>query len=275
MKDSTEELSPDTRIKLNDGNEIPLIGLGTWGIGGKSCYKTILEALDIGYRLIDTAPMYLNEEEIGRAMRDSGIDRDEIIITTKVASADMGYESTIRACHNSLRRLGVEQIDLYLIHWPSAGRNIKTWEAMEELRSQGLVRSIGVSNYTSNLLNDLLSSGGPIPAVNQIEANPFIYDIELAKYCADNRIHIEAYSPLTRGYCLQEKKLLQIANAYGRSPAQILLRWSIQRGLTVIPKSATTTHLRENFDIFDFEIYLGDMNKLDTLNTVSSMLDWR
>ena len=273
MNDAAVKPSPDARAALNDGNRMPLIGLGTWGLEGETCYRAVREALNIGYRLIDTATMYHNEEEIGRAVRDSGIDRDEVFLTTKVASADMGYESTIKACKGSLARLGVDQIDLYLIHWPSVGKNIETWKTMEELRSRGLVRSIGVSNFTSDMMDELLLSGAPVPAVNQIEINPFVYDAEMARYCAGKRIHLEAYSPLTRGNCLQEREILQIANAYERSPAQVLLRWALQKGLTAIPKASTRDHLRENFNIFDFELYFGDMAKLDALNTVTCMID--
>ncbi|KQM10970.1 hypothetical protein AOA80_10945 [Methanomassiliicoccales archaeon RumEn M1] len=258
---------------LNDGNSIPLIGLGTWGLEGEACYRAVREALRIGYRLIDTAPMYRNEREIGRAMRDSGLDRDEVFLTTKVASADMGYESTMNACQASLDRLGVDQIDLYLIHWPSVGKDLETWRAMEELRSRGLVRSIGVSNFTTAMMDELLDHGSVVPAVDQVEINPFVYDEELARYCSDKGIHLEAYSPLTRGNCLQEKEVLQIANAYQRSPAQVLLRWALQKGLTAIPKATTPAHLQENFDIFDFELYFGDIAKLDALNTVSCLMD--
>jgi diketogulonate reductase-like aldo/keto reductase len=267
------ELSPDARVELNDGNSMPLIGLGTWGLRGETCYRAVREALDIGYRLIDTAPLYHNEEEIGRALRDSGIDRDEVFLTTKVGTSDMGYESAIRACQDSLGRLGVDQVDLYLIHWPSEGKNLDTWKALEQLRSRGLVRSIGVSNFTVPMLDELLFSARVVPAVNQIEINPFVYDRELVRFCSDNRIHLEAYSPLTRGNCLQEKEVLQIANAYERSPAQILLRWALQKGLTVIPKATSSAHLRENYNIFDFELYFGDMDKLDALNTVNCLID--
>lgn len=273
MNNAALDPPPDARAMLNDGNRMPLIGMGTWGLGGENCYRAVREALSIGYRLIDTATMYHNEEEIGRAVRDSGIDRDEVFITTKVASADMGYENTIKACKDSLAHLGVDQIDLYLIHWPSAGKNLETWKSMEELRSRGLVRSIGVSNFTSDMLEELLLSGATVPAVNQVEINPFIYDEELVRYCSDKHIHLEAYSPLTRGNCLQEKEVLEIATAYERSPAQIMLRWALQKGLTAIPKASTRDHLRENFDIFDFELYFGDMAKLDALNTATCMID--
>jgi diketogulonate reductase-like aldo/keto reductase len=206
-------------------------------------------------------------------MRDSGIGRDEVFITTKVASADMGHDSTLKACQDSLARLGVDRIDLYLIHWPSGGRNLETWRALEELRSHGLVASIGVSNYTTDLLDELQRAGAAVPAVNQIEISPFVFDLDLARYCSDKRIHLEAYSPLTRGNCLQEREVLQIANAYERSSAQIMLRWALQKGLTAIPKASTLDHLRENFNIFDFELYFGDMAKLDALNSATCMID--
>jgi diketogulonate reductase-like aldo/keto reductase len=273
MNDSYAELAPERRITLNDGNEMPVIGLGTWGLDGEACYHTVLEALRIGYRLIDTASMYGNEGEIGRAVRDSGLGRSEVFITTKVATSEQGHEGTLAACQASLERLQVSQIDLYLIHWPTVGKDRDTWRAMEELRSSGLVRSIGVSNFAIPRLEEIMRPGAAVPAVNQIEMSPFAYDRDVVRYCSEKGIRMEAYSPLTRGACLQEKELLQIASAYERSPAQVLLRWALQKGFTVIPKASSTDHLRENLSVFDFELYFGDMAKLDALNTTGGMID--
>lgn len=273
MNDSQQELVPERRATLNDGNGMPIIGMGTWELEGEACYRAVLEALRIGYRLIDTASMYHNEEEIGRAVRDSGLDRDEVFITTKVGTAEQGYEGTKAACRASLDRLGMDHVDLYLIHWPTVGRNRETWRAMEELRSLGMVRSIGVSNFTIPMLDEIMRPGAAVPAVNQIELSPFSYDTDVIRYCTEKGIRLEAYSPLTRGACLQEKALLQIASGYGRSPAQVLLRWALQKGFTVIPKASSPDHLQENFNVFDFELYFGDMAKLDALNTMNCMFD--
>mgnify|MGYP005834193101 CR=1 FL=1 len=267
------DLDPTSKIRLNNGVPMPVLGLGTWGMTGEKCYRAVRTALDMGYRLIDTASLYRNEEEVGRAVRDSGVSREEVFITTKVASWEQGYDGTMAAFKGSLKRLGLDHIDLYLVHWPVAGRSADTWRAMEALLSEGRCRAIGVSNYSIELLKDLAKGATTPPAVNQIEFNPFVFDRELVRYCKENKILVEAYSPLTRGNCLQEKTLLEIAHGYGRSPAQILLRWSLQRGAAVIPKASTVDHLKENFSVFDFELYDGDMDKLDELDTTSCLID--
>lgn len=267
------KLAQNSRVRLNNGTRMPLLGLGTWGLDGERCYQVVREALDMGYRLIDTATMYRNEDEIGQAFRDSGLRRNQVFITTKVASWEQGYEGTLAACRGSLERLGVRTIDLYLIHWPVAGKNLDTWRAMEELLSQGRCRAIGVSNFSVPQLEEIKENGNMLPAVNQIELNPFVYDREVLSYCAENGIQVIAYSPLTRGSCLQEKALLQIAQAYRKSPAQVLLRWGLQKGVAVIPKASSNEHLRENLDVFDFELYNGDMAKLDALDTIGCLID--
>lgn len=267
------DLSPKFCIQLNNEVRMPIMGLGTWGLEGEQCYRVVKCALQMGYRLIDTASMYGNEAEIGRAFRDSGLSRDDVFITTKVASKDQGYEETLAACQASLDHLGLSFVDLYMIHWPVVGKNIDTWKAMEELFSKGKCRAIGVSNFSIPLIEEIKRREMVLPAVNQIEFNPFVYEREMFNYCAENGIHIEAYSPLTRGICLQDKTLLGVAHAYGKSPAQILLRWALQKGVTVIPKATSVKHLKENLDIFDFELYFGDMDKLDALSMAQCLID--
>jgi len=267
------KLTPAQRVRLNNGTRMPLLGLGTWGLDGDRCYRTVREALSLGYRHIDTATMYRNEEEVGRAVRDSGLRRNQVFITTKVASWEQGYEGTLDACRGSLQRLGVEAIDLYLIHWPVAGKNVDTWRAMEELLAKGRCRAIGVSNFSIPQLEELMEKGTVVPAVNQIELNPFVYDREMLDFCDRNGIQVIAYSPLTRGTCLQERTLLEVAQAYRKSAAQVLLRWALQKGVAVIPKASSVEHLRENRDVFDFELYNGDMDKLDALDTIGCIID--
>ncbi|MGV8151134.1 MAG: aldo/keto reductase [Candidatus Woesearchaeota archaeon] len=261
-------LSIDSRLKLNDGNMIPLLGFGTWQIpDGAPVEECVLTALKCGYRLVDTARIYDNERGVGNAVRRaiaSGIKREDIFVTTKLWNSD--YNDPEKAFNESLKRLGLEYIDLYLLHWPVIGKRVKTWKVLEELKNTGKVRSIGVSNFTISQLKELIDNSRIIPAVNQVEFSPWLYQKELLDFCKEHNIVLEAYSPLTRGRMLNNPILVNIAKKYLRSPAQIILRWAIQQDIVVIPKSLDPIKIKENSQLYDFEITNSDMNTLNSLN---------
>jgi diketogulonate reductase-like aldo/keto reductase len=260
-------LTLQSKRKLNNGVEIPLLGLGVYqSPPGRITQEVVTFALKVGYRLIDTASLYGNERDVGRAVRESGIQRDEIFVTTKLWNSDHGYESTIRAFQKSLGLLGLDYVDLYLIHWPVPDVRKESWRAMELLQSKGMCRAIGVSNYTIRHLEEVLRKSTVAPAVNQVEFNPFLYQKELLHFCTGEGIQLEAYSPLTRGVRLDHPTISAIAKGYSRTPAQIMIRWSLQRGLVVIPKSIRKDRISENSQVFDFEISADDMNDLDSLS---------
>jgi diketogulonate reductase-like aldo/keto reductase len=258
-------LTIDSTTTLNNGVEMPLLGFGTWQIRGESVVRAIEWALEDGYRLIDTAAMYGNERGVGRAVRASGLPREELFVTTKLWNDSHGYDPALRAFDESMERLGLDYVDLYLIHWP-AGRRAETWRALEKVYRQGRAKAIGVSNYTIRHLEDLLSTAEVIPTVNQVEFHPWLYQNELLDYCREHEIQLEAYSPLTKGERLGNPKLVEIAEAYGKDPAQILIRWALQHDVVVIPKSDDRDHIRENANVFDFEITEEDMCRLDDLD---------
>jgi diketogulonate reductase-like aldo/keto reductase len=260
------ELKIDSKIKLNNGIEIPIFGLGTWGLSGKDAYQVVLWALDIGYRLIDTAMIYGNEREIGNALKNTNLSREQIFITTKVWNSDQGYDNTLKAFEKSLKRLKLDYIDLYLIHWPATPLKNESWKALEKLYEKGKTRSIGVSNFTIRHIKELLEFSSTIPAVNQFEISPFLYQNELIKFCQDKGIVVEAYSPLTRGRRLDNDILQTLSKKYKKTSAQILLRWGLQHNIVEIPKSGSKQHLKENADIFDFNINKNDIGALDNLN---------
>ena len=262
-----ENITIDTIITLNNRIKIPMFGLGTYlNDNGKQTIDSILYALEIGYRHIDTAAMYENEKEVGIAIRESGIPRDEIFITTKLWNSDHGYENTFKAFHCSLDLLGLDYINLYVIHWPVENLRLESWRALEKLYNEGLCKSIGISNYMERHLDELLNNSFVIPVVNQVEFSPFLYLKELQNYCELKGIALESYSPLTKGHKLNNLKLIDIACRYNKSTSQILIRWCLQKGVIVIPKSSQKQHIKENADIFDFNISEVDMNKLDNLN---------
>jgi methylglyoxal/glyoxal reductase len=260
-------LSLQSKVKLANGVEIPRLGLGVYQSSpGRTTQNAVKYALSIGYRHVDTASLYGNEEDVGIALRESGLDRDEVFITTKVWNSEQGYDSTLRACEGSLRRLGFTYIDLYLIHWPVPTLSNETWRAMVQLYQESKVRAIGVSNYDIQDLKELLVNFDIAPVVNQVEFHPFLYQQNLLEFCEKNRIQVEAYSPLTRGERLTHPKLSKIAKKYGKTSAQILIRWSLQHGLIAIPKSIHEERIRENCEIFDFQLKPEDMELLDSLN---------
>lgn len=256
----------NTTITLNNGVQMPVLGLGTWQITGGLIEQTIVSALNICYRHIDTAAAYHNETGIGKALKRNGIPREDIFITTKVWNSDHGYHKTIAACEKSLQNLGLAYVDLYLIHWPVGNSYIETWTAMEELLASGKCRAIGVSNFTVRHLDTLMKQSSTTPAVNQVEFSPYLYQKELLNYCNSKKIQMEAYSPLTRGNKLDNPALSVIADKYGKSTAQVLIRWSLQSGLVVIPKASSLKHLKENAAVFDFELSKEDMETMNSFD---------
>ena len=245
---------------------MPVIGFGTWQLYGEKAEKSALCALKNGYRLIDTASIYENEKEVGSAIVKSGIPRDEVFITTKLWPAEQGYQSTLAACERSLKLLNLSYIDLYLIHWHIQELIDETWNAMETLLKQGKCRAIGVSNYTASQLEYLITKTSVIPSVNQIEFSPYLHQKGLLEFCQIHKIQLESYSPLTRRIKLTDPKLVCIAMKYQKSPAQILIRWAMQKGLIPIPKSSREDKIHENIDVFDFNISENDISILDLFN---------
>lgn len=253
--------------RLNSGTEMPVLGLGVYQTPpGRMTREAIKFALEIGYRHIDTASLYGNEEDVGEAVRKSGLPRDQVFVTTKLWNSDHGYDSALRACEGSLRRLGLGYIDLYLIHWPVPELRGETWKALVELKRRGACRAIGVSNYTIDHLDEVLRDSDTPPAVDQVEFNPFLYQRDLLRYCERKGIQLEAYSPLTRGYRLRHPVIVEVARRYSKSPAQVMIRWGLQHELVVIPKSVRPERIKENGEVFDFEISTGDMARLDSVN---------
>ena len=252
---------------LNDGHKIPVVGLGTWkSEPGEATYKAVLDSINAGYRHIDTARAYDNETDVGRAVKDSDIGRENLFITTKLWNKDQGYDTAIEACEKSLARLSCDYIDLYLIHWPLKGKRNDSWKAFIELQLRGLCRSIGVSNFTIDHLIELEDKFGIIPAANQVEFHPYHYQKELLEYCNSKNIVIEAYSPLVHAKRMDEPRLVSISEEMGKTPAQILIRWAMQRGMVVLPKSVNQGRIVENFSVFDFEISDSLMKRLDDLD---------
>ncbi|MFO8018938.1 MAG: aldo/keto reductase [Promethearchaeia archaeon] len=265
-------LSIESKWELNNGVDMPIFGLGTWLLTGKEVQDSVKWALDAGYRLIDTATIYGNERQIGKALKEYGIPREDIFITTKVWNSDQGYNSTLKAFESSLRKLQTDYIDLYLIHWPVSKR-LDTWKALEKLYEEGKTRAIGVSNFTIRHLQELFKESETVPAINQFEFSPFLYNKDLLEFCADNQIQLEAYSPLARGRKFDNPILQSIAKKYDKYPAQIMLRWGLQHNIIEIPKSSNRSHIKENAEIFDFELTAEDMRQLDDLNEDFSVVD--
>ena len=227
---------------------------------------TVRYALELGYRHIDTAKIYGNEIDVGIAVRESRINREEIFIITKLWNSDQGYDKTLSAFENSLQRLGLSYVDLYLIHWPVQGKILETWKAMIKILKVGKARAIGVSNYSIAELKETIQISDIIPAINQVEFHPFLYQKDLLDFCKNNRIQIESYSPLTRGKKLNHPLVKAISNRYGKTTAQILIKWNLQHGLVVIPKSIHENRILENSQVFDFRIEEKDMEALNSLN---------
>jgi methylglyoxal/glyoxal reductase len=259
-------------IKLNNGMQMPVVGLGLWRAADTE--QVVLWALETGYRLIDTASIYGNEKETGNAIRNCAISRNDIFATTKVWPDEQGYKQTLAAIDNSLSRMKLDHVDLYLVHWPvpSKSKREETWKAMEEIYISGKSKSIGVSNYTIELLEEMKQYSKIPPAVDQIEFHPFWYRKELMEYCHKNNIAVEDYCPLARARKLQDERITSIAKKHSKSNAQVILRWALQHGNIVIPKSSHKERLKENINVFDFELSDDDMTKLDALNENYSLV---
>ncbi len=258
-------------IKLNDGNSIPQLGFGVWRITDEEAVASVSTALETGYRHIDTAAIYKNEEGVGRAIRDSGIARKDIFLTTKVWNDDQGYDATLKAFDASASRLGTDYFDLYLIHWPMPNKDLfpATWKALIKLREEGRVKSIGVSNFRTADLRRLERESDIVPAVNQIELHPYFQQDELRQYHQQHNIATEAWSPLGQGKILDNPVLKTIAEKHNKSVAQIILRWHLDIGNIIIPKSVTPERIRENFAVTDFKLSGTEhdaINKLDAVD---------
>jgi diketogulonate reductase-like aldo/keto reductase len=277
-------------VVLNNEMQMPAVGLGVYQVApGRETEEAVTFALKSGYRLIDTARYYENEESVGRAIRASGIPRAQLFVTTKLWNRDHGFDQTLRAFDESLRKLGLDYLDLYLIHWPvatprwqnwktleaildrfrgpaSRPLRIESWRAMEQIADESRCRAIGVSNYTIRHLEELLCACKVVPAVNQVEFTPFLYQQELMSFCRSNDVQLEAYSPLTRGQRLMHPVVAGLADKYQRSSAQILIRWALQHEVVAIPKATSRSHIQENLAVFDFSISARDMETLDGLN---------
>ena len=263
---------------LNNGVKMPILGFGVYQVtNAEVCKRSIYEALRTGYRLIDTAAAYLNEDAVGKAIKRSGVTRDELFVTTKLWIQDAGYESAKAAFEKSLRRLQLDYLDLYLIHQPF-GDIYGSWRAMEELYREGRIRAIGVSNFQPDRVMDLIMHNKVIPAVDQIETHPFCQQIETQKFLKENNVQIESWGPFAEGKnnIFKKELLLSLAKKHGKTVAQVILRWLIQREVVVIPKSVHKERIVENFNVFDFELSREDMDAIATLDMkVSSFLDHR
>ncbi len=252
---------------LADGHSIPILGFGLYLVTpGKESEQSIRWALEAGYRHFDTAAFYANEVDLGAVINEYGIPRNELFITTKLWNTDHGYKEAQKAFDVSLNNLGLEYVDLYLIHFPVANKRSESWRALIDIKKQGRAKSIGVSNYTIKHLKELLQQFEEIPVINQVEFHPFLYQKELHEYCEKNGIQLEAYSPLTRGKKLNDATIRDMANKYNKTPAQIMLRWCIEHQIIPLVKSSSKDRIIENMQIFDFEIKANDLLKLDELN---------
>jgi diketogulonate reductase-like aldo/keto reductase len=254
-------------VEIAPGVAMNRLGLGTYRADeGPDVEGEVVSGLELGYRLIDTAALYRNEASIARAIASTGIARDELFVTTKLWNTDQGYESALHAFDASVMRLGVEYVDLYLIHWPVPGTMRETWRAMEEILASGRTRAIGVCNFLSHHLEDLLGFAKTPPAVDQFEHHPRLQQPELVSYCDDHAITVQAWAPVMRGRVLLIPELVQIAQAHGKTPAQVSIRWILQRGITTIPKSIHPNRLKENAEVYDFELTSEEMAIIESLD---------
>jgi diketogulonate reductase-like aldo/keto reductase len=262
-----QDFKINSAFKLHNGVEMPCLGLGVFKAqDGDEVVNAVQGAIDTGYRHIDTAAIYRNEKGVGKGIKNSGIDRKNIFLTSKVWNADQGYDSTIKALQTSLGKLGTDYLDLYLVHWPVKGKYKETWRAMEKLYSEGKVRAIGVSNFMQHHLEDIIRDASIVPMVNQMEFHPSLIQNDLLNFCAENKIQYEAWSPLMRGDIFSFEELNKMAEKYGKTTAQLVLRWNLQKGVVTIPKSVRLERIQENADIFDFEISETDMLLIEKMD---------
>lgn len=253
--------------KLLNGIEMPYLGLGVYKMEDpEEALVAMTKALELGYRAIDTAALYNNEKEVGEAIRTSNIPRKEIFVTTKVWNSDQGYDETLRAFETSLKKLGLDYIDLYLTHWPVEEKFVDTYRAIERLYEEKLIRVPGVSNHHAHHLQKIFAKANVQPMVNQVECHPYLQQDELKQFCKEHQIAVTAWAPIGKGRILQDKTLTELASKYGKTPAQIILRWHYQEDTITIPKSITPSRIEENMQIFDFELSTEDMLKIKSIN---------
>ncbi len=254
-------------FKLHNGVAMPYFGLGVYlAEDGQEVVNAVKWALDAGYRHIDTAAVYHNEEGVGRGIAESGLKREEVFLVSKVWNSDQGYESTLKAFDASLQRLGTDYLDLYLVHWPVDGKYKDTWRALEKLYAEKKVRAIGVSNFLQHHLEDLMETAETVPMVNQMEFHPYLVQQELIDFCRKHKIQYEAWSPMMQGNIFKQKEFEALADKYGRSIAQVVLRWDLQKGVVTIPKSSKKERIIANSQVFDFELSQEDMDRLDAMD---------
>ena len=256
-------------VEMNDGRSIPVIGFGVWQVPDDVVVDATVKALEVGYRHIDTAYLYHNERGVGEALRRSELDRDDVFVTTKVWNTDHGYDQTLRAFDKSTGLLGIDEVGLYLIHWPTPARDVylDSWRALIRLREEGRARSIGVSNFHDAHLRKIIDETGVIPAINQIELHPWLPQTELRDIDARLGIRTEAWSPLGSGRLIDDPVIAEVSAKHGKSPAQVMVRWSIQLGNIVLPKSVTPERIEQNIDVFDFQLDDADMAAIATLES--------
>ncbi|PFG13304.1 aldo/keto reductase [Bacillus sp. es.036] len=256
-----------TTTTLHNDVEMPTLGLGVWKMENNDEVKTAVNAaIDAGYKAIDTAAAYKNEEGVGAAIKESSTPREELFITSKVWNDDQGYDSTLQAFEDTVSKLGIDTLDLYLIHWPVEGKYKETWKAMEKLYKDGRIRAIGVSNFHPNHLEDLMKDAEIKPMVNQVEFHPLLNQKELREYCKQHSIQLEAWSPLAQGKLLDHEVVKEIAEQHGKSTAQVIIRWDLEHEVVTIPKSSNPERIKQNFDVFDFELTQDNIRALDELN---------
>ncbi|MBP1851925.1 aldo/keto reductase [Rhizobium halophytocola] len=267
-------MSDQPRLAFHDGHAIPQVGLGVWKTANDEAAAVIRTAIDTGYRHIDTAAAYDNEEGVGEGIRQSGLPRDEIFLTTKLWNTEQGYDQTLKAFDASLKRLGTDYVDLYLIHWPapSKGLFVDTWRAFIKLQQEGRIRSVGVSNFYPEHLEKIIAETGVTPVINQIELHPDFQQKQARDFHQAHKILTESWSPLGQGKLMQDAAIQSIARRLGRTPAQVIIRWHIENGLVVIPKSSNPARIAENFDVFGFELSTEDMAALDGLDSPSARM---
>ncbi|HUI32274.1 MAG TPA: aldo/keto reductase [Dysgonamonadaceae bacterium] len=254
---------------LNNGVKIPVLGLGVFRMEDeKEAYNSVRKAIDLGYRHIDTAKVYENEEPVGKAIRESGVNREDIFVTTKLWNEDIINDNAQKAFETSLKKLGLDYVDLYLVHWPIKNKYVSIWKEMEKIAQSDKARAVGVSNYMENHLQEIIDLKSLVPAVNQIELHPYLSQKPLVKFCKQHDIKVESWSPLcaNKNNLLQEKSLKEIGEKYSKTPAQVILRWNVERGLIVIPKSSNPKRQAENLDVFDFNLSAEDMERINSLN---------
>lgn len=256
-------------VTLNNGLKMPQLGFGVWQVEDDQATSAVTKAIEVGYTSIDTAMIYKNEVGVGKAIKEASVPREELFITTKVWNTDQGYENTIKAFEASLERLGLNYVDLYLIHWPTPefDQYVDTYKALEKLYKDGKVKAIGVCNFEIEHLERLLNECEVVPVLNQVECHPYLAQNELKEFCAKHNIFVEAWSPLDQGgEALQDEVIQKIANSHNKSTAQVILRWHLQNNTIVIPKSVTPSRIEENFNVFDFDLTSDEMNAINELN---------